>query len=379
MLLLPPVTALLLVCRESSRLRRLFQLEVEECLYPQPVHIVDEHLFLIDPYPENIDLSSITSLQATLDTIFPDICSEPEQLLGKLSLLTLHVDQWDIESECIHPYESRESGKERVSTKMLLCSIAQTIQGPIALYPSSSNMRFHLIESRSGYFIGTRFNIGLNDRSKAALQQWKRRPYSFSAALSPELADAVVSVLVNRIHRHNPSVINTADLYFLDPCCGSGTTLFSAHRAGLRSLTGFDVSQAAVDGTIRNLEYMNILGPRVAVERRDMSIPLSTALVVDIVVANLPWGENKFEYFGENSMVVQTIGRLIHSNSQVALITHEEIDVTTLSNAGLQVDRIVPIDQDSTSNNKRAGKCYVSFCSKLSADSGVSVHKRTLE
>ena len=359
----PPITALLLVGKESSRLKLLFQLEVEESLHPSPVLPIDDHLFLISPYPASAPLTAITSLQSTLDSIFPSICTHPEQLLCDFSELAIQADQWDVESECLHLYEPREPGKERVSPKMMMCSIAQSINGSVALYPSRSKIRFHLVESRSGYFLGTNLKHSFRDRSKSVLQKWKRRPYSFSAALSVELADAVVSILVQRVLRQNPSASMT-DLSFLDPCCGSGTTLFSAHRAGLRTLKGFDISQVAVDGATKNLEYANILGPRVTVERRDSTLPLSPPLLADIVVANLPWGENKFEYFGENSRIIGTIGRLVHSGSQVALITHDEIDTATLKSAGIYVTRVIPIDQDSNSNNKRTGKCYVSFCLK---------------
>lgn len=366
----PPTAALLLVGKESSRLRYLFQLEVEECLHPCPVQLIDEHLFLIPRHKANASLPSITSLQATLDSIFPNICANPEQLLCSLSELALQTDQWDIECECVHLYEPGDTGRERVSPKMLLCSIAQTIQGSVALYPYRSKMRFHLIESRSGYFLGTNFNPSFSDRSKTAMQEWKRRPYSFSAAVSVELSDAVISILIHRFRRQNCSAV-TADLTFLDPCCGSGTTLFSAHRAGLLRLTGFDISQAAVDGAKKNLGYVDILGPGVTVERRDSSLAWSPPLDVDIVVANLPWGENKFEYVGENSKIIQAVGRLVHGNSQVALITHSEIDTATLKSASLQASRVVPIDQDSSSNNKRAGKCYVSFCTKLDPGAGL--------
>ena len=359
---LPAASALLLIGRESSRLRHLFQLEVEESFHPQAVTVCDECLFVTCPL--TTPLPCITSLRATTELLFPSVSSHPEQLLDRLGEISLRLDSWDIEVDCVQPRAPLPQESGRTSTKMLLCSIAQRIEGTPSLYPSRSEVRLRLVETWSGYFIGTNFDSSFQDQFKRILLQWKRRPFSFSAALSLELADAVVNILVHRFTRLT-NASSVTELTFLDPCCGSGTTMFCAFRRGLRSLYGCDISPIAVEGAAKNLKSVDITDPGVVLERRDSTLPWSPSNRVDIVIANLPWGENKFEYFGENAKIIHTIGNVTHCYSQVALITQSELEVDVLNKAGLHAHRTVPIDQDSNSNNKRSGKCFVTFCQRL--------------
>jgi hypothetical protein len=89
-------------------------------------------------------------------------------------------------------------------------------------------------------------------RRSAALDVWRGRPYSFSAATHLQLARLAVSLACAH---HVRSGKRLRDGALLDPCCGSGTLLYAARLAGLNAV-GFDLNPKAVEGAESNMRYL---------------------------------------------------------------------------------------------------------------------------
>jgi 23S rRNA G2445 N2-methylase RlmL len=224
-----------------------------------------------------------------------------------------------------------------------------------------------VVESSSGYFFGA----GLTWRRKqhssvdAHHTQWKKRPYSFSAALSLDMADAVVNILVAMAIQDSSHNKSLSEFVFCDPCCGSGTTLYSALQQRLGTVYGFDINPVAIAGATKNLAYSGFCPSQYSLTTLDSNGLSSSHLsgsTADIVVANLPWGENVSQYYGENAKILRQLRRVTHAHSKIAVISQSLLESDELAKAGLCEGVTVPVDQDSDSVNKRAGKCYITFC-----------------
>eukprot|EP00601_Ochromonadales_sp_CCMP2298_P030169 CAMPEP_0173341986 /NCGR_PEP_ID=MMETSP1144-20121109/9919_1 /TAXON_ID=483371 /ORGANISM="non described non described, Strain CCMP2298" /LENGTH=120 /DNA_ID=CAMNT_0014288455 /DNA_START=65 /DNA_END=424 /DNA_ORIENTATION=+ len=108
----------------------------------------------------------------------------------------------------------------------------------------------------------------LSTPSERRLRSWAKRPFQYSAALHLELAEAALGIL---IHTHRGAGEGSAPLTLLDPCCGSGTTLYAALNRGL-SVVGRDVNPRCVEGSRNNLQYMDMLQERVHLSVQDATI-----------------------------------------------------------------------------------------------------------
>lgn len=356
-----PTCGFLLIGKESLRLDNIFREEISQLV--SSVQKFDRLYYTsLSSTPTN--LPPLASIRATMHGLTP-FCSTPEAVIEAVSTLNLICSNWVLETECDAPYAGGNTAINRVNSKMMLCAIAQHISGSPTLYPDSNTTVFSLLESTSGFILGTQLSHAAKQHSDAIILKWKKRPFTFSAALSIELSDAVINILVSR-YLQAAGTVDIGDIVFLDPCCGSGTTLYSALRIGVGCINGSDISPIAVEGTRRNLEYCGYAGMASVelcdVSRENVSGPCRRP---DIIVANLPWGENKFEYFGENEKIIERVGSMLTQHTQVAFITQQELSVEALARAGIALDKVLPVDQDAESNKKRAGKCFVSICSKF--------------
>ena len=372
---------LLVLARESSRLKGLFDCAIRSCGSPAlpltttPASCIDGNIYLFDQHPYSRKIYDsylkLTGVKAVMDCYTP-ICSSPESLISAIHTLNLTANNWTLSCEVASVF-ARDGGAEsslrrEVPSKMLMCAIAQHIRGPPLLSSSlPPSIAFTVVESTSGYFFGSNYTTTLNAGAKESPEanQWRKRPYSFSAALSFDAAAAICRILLTHFQRSNPSK-PLCEISLYDPCCGSGTTLFAALRLGLERVSGSDINPGAIEGSIKNLvfcgyDYAQVKG---MLSCRDATVLASSAYhcdPFDLMLVNLPWGENKFQYFGENDKIIMSLHKMLHKSSQIAIISHEPLEAKLLNRAGLEIREMIPLDQNAESNNKRVGKCVISF------------------
>jgi hypothetical protein len=246
--------------------------------------------------------------------------------------------------------------------KNLLCRISQIIPIPVALdlRPSCHNLEKNpldliLIETQHGVYLANRLHGGLleekpssstasssssssnsSDGNNLFLKQWSRRPFQYSSAVNPTVANILVNLLFDLTvqehhHRHKEeekqedlrtSITATAveeemnhgrtiPIKILDPTVGSGTFLAFAIKYGM-DVVGYDIEPKCVEGTIQNLQYLfpqeeessddgGCDGSSVSFLRAakicvgDMAIGKhhnEQGDMFDCAVTNLPWGQN---------------------------------------------------------------------------------------
>lgn len=357
----PSPTRHVVVRRDSTRLRHVFEYEAQVLLGGYSPEVVDSMSVLADaPESESLDwLPRLAGTRATFRAITP-LAGSPELLLEYISDANIDSAAWTICNVCLSLWSGRD---QALSTKMLLCAISQRLGGAPMLRddPSKHVDRLALVETRAGFMLGRCFSEQGAALDEASLA-WKKRPYSFSAALSLELADAVVNTLVARFAR-TPRYAGSEDLVFYDACCGSGTSLFAASRAGFATVVGTDINPEAASGAMQNLRHCGINNSSMlSLSVRTLDAASQTAgelKIASVVFANLPWGENKFEYYGTNDKIIARIGQGAAAHTQIAFVTRETIDAATVAQAGLTLVDVIPVDQDSDSSKKRAGKCVI--------------------
>jgi hypothetical protein len=182
---------------------------------------------------------------------------------------------WSIEYECLAPLEDASPGtaetidgilKERqqisattssklpvdrksFSSKTLFCAISQCIQGPPALDPREALAYYFLLETKEGFHLGfcteplnptvakqsNCIDLPISRHAPLNIKElWAGRPFIFSAALNIEIAEAVMNILHAKLKAKKDvsedMVKDDTVFTVLDPCCGSGTTLFVARR-----------------------------------------------------------------------------------------------------------------------------------------------------
>ena len=112
------------------------------------------------------------------------------------------------------------------------------------------------------------------------------------------------------------------DPRLLDPTCGSGTFLAFALNRGM-TVEGWDVRQACVDGTRKNLESFFGEGKRWTVSQRDAAehSKCEDLRSADCLVANLPWGQNTIASSDENVRILEQVAKNLRKRTVCAFVT----------------------------------------------------------
>jgi hypothetical protein len=218
-------------------------------------------------------LSAPTSMKVILDKLaFASTASDVVDAVRKLNMI--EKLPWVMEYECISPLQteankpkaaelerqqnSKRTTRRNFTSKTLLCALSQCISGAAAVDPMDALVTYYILETTSGLYFGSSAksqgasDSNMNSDSDTMEADWKRRPFIFSSSLNLEIAESVcktlkAKVLKNRreafaedkceqVTRESPHEgvkeekrINDA-VTLMDPCCGSGTTLFMARR-----------------------------------------------------------------------------------------------------------------------------------------------------
>ena len=295
---------------------------------------IDELLYSI---PNDIPCDYLTKL-ASFRFAGYEIANgqDPNILLASARKAKNHIqeiyDGWSIEHECLSPLDvNRESQyndpgvnfcrKDSFSSKTLYISIAQLISSVPAISPRMNNQTLSIIETKSKLhlLLLKKFKQNLEVKS----QKWISRPFQYSSALNLDVAVAVLNILIKRRTPDLP-------LVFLDPVCGSGTTLYVARSLGIKTVIGRDIKKACVEGSKINLVHCEVFDEEyVKLSLQDSTHSINSgksldSLAPNICIANLPWGENTFEYYGENVNIIRCLGRELQSGCVCAFIVKEK-------------------------------------------------------
>ncbi|CAB9504397.1 expressed unknown protein [Seminavis robusta] len=202
--------------------------------------------------------------------------------------------------------------------KPLLCAIAQNIRAPASLDASCASDKLVAIETlHHGIYVGRIISRSGSPTGTAHLSCWSKRPFQYSSAIHPVVAEIVIEMLFDLVeHPVEPD----GAIRILDPTCGSGTFLAFALASGRRRVhvEGWDVNPQCVQGTKQNLGYCfgeDSVSSRCRVRVRDSSIvPLvqesgDLPLKIDCVVSNLPWGQNTIDYVDQNLNILKALKR----------------------------------------------------------------------
>jgi hypothetical protein len=226
-----PVSAYMLIGRQTSKLEALFHYEIS---------LVSSELVVDYRYHQGMSQSAwILPKTAYSTSILSDhihhsilYASEvivqgksPSELLERISIAKLSDDSdtWQMNYFVINPYI--HENKPKISSKMLLCAISQRMKGTPALYADEQvDHTFDVVELNNGLCIGKRISeaTGYNILS----QLWSKRPFAFSSASSLDLTESIMNTF---LHLRIRKGIKGNGL-LLDPFCGSGTMAISALR-----------------------------------------------------------------------------------------------------------------------------------------------------
>ncbi|KAI2496921.1 hypothetical protein MHU86_17562 [Fragilaria crotonensis] len=190
------------------------------------------------------------------------------------------------------------------------------------------------------------------------------RSLMYSSSINPNIAEIIVDFLLDAVDgMEHPKV--------LDPTCGSGTFLAYALARGMVA-EGWDVQQACVDGTKRNLDSFFGKSDRWTVSRRDATDCLTMESMddVDCVVANLPWGQNTISYVDENSRILESITPFLKEKTPCAFATKDTKLQVSLKRLGYTVlgwANVPPTDfelprKEAENNSDAASSSRSSVC-----------------
>ena len=327
-LVAPPELAataeLLLVGKERSRYDELFELEMA---VSAKARRVDELLYVGAFGDAQGALPHLSSCRLAVAPLAEAAVGEPAELVAAVRRLGLEAARpWTVEH--VPLWRTLRSGARRHATwrfSGLSLALAQAIGGAAPALggvgaPEPGGVRFAVLEGAESL----RFGCVVHEDDEARDAAWNTRPFSFSGALDPEVARALVNVAADSAAGGAAS--------FYDPCCGSGTLLYAAAHRGLEA-SGSDRNARAVEGARENLRAAAAAG-RVFV--RDASSDV-LAHGAACCVVNPPWGEKVANYAGDNDHVLANLARGSAAGVSVACVDREARSPAAWSALGFDV------------------------------------------
>lgn len=218
----------------------------------------------------------------------------------------------------------------------LLQSISQALPVPPALDTRAVNQQLFVVDTKSGTESTTCY-LTIQQKASAPetpgsfLRKWSSRPFQYSSAINPQIAETVMNILWDMIQDIS-GVSQSPPFTLLDPSCGSGTFLAVAIQRGM-FVEAYDCNRQCVEGSLSNLEFLfpddafpdwksNQL---LQLAVHDSTNPFPTERTdrnnINCVVANLPWGINSIDYADQNLQILHSVRDRIRSGTPCAFIT----------------------------------------------------------
>lgn len=362
----------LLVSLHRSKLLQLHEAELLATFGSNKLHIktekLDSGLWTLRSSQEDppIDIAShLSGMEAVYDQL-TELCRTPEALVKAVEDLGLDYrdkGSFEVTMECQYPFQRNRRGfsgpqhlssSREINPRMLLLAIGQKIQGTPAIEGEAENI-LCVIECGRGFVLAKNHALAAKkDGFKSLDKKFKRRPFSFSAALSVDIAKSVLRTLLSMHGEERP-------LTLLDPCAGSGTiacvAMATCEKDELRQVLSADVNEEFVQLARENLDFVTGAKKRFQFVTQDATTPSSSAqdhqVAADIVVANLPWGDAVLEtYFEDRHRIVQTLGSAmgthhyrVNDGACAAFITNaaSRIPGEVYTRAGWQPEQVVTV------------------------------------
>jgi len=289
-----------------------------------------------------------------------------------------------LSSSAKKPTHSASRRSYHYTATTLLCAVSQAIRAPpaAALDPRVSSEqpcldRLLLIDTSSTwdvgqqsaaadafYFLVKKLDVSIAQSWSSSLlddKKWSKRPFPYSSAMNPKIAELVLDILVHLTQQrrvennstHDNMSTATQAIRFLDPCCGSGTFLAAALDRGMHA-TGYDVNEKCVQGTLANLRH--VFGSssssddgdddsnddhRYEVYEQDSTITFDAAQQkgrppFDCSACNLPWDLNTKTSFESNIKILTTLRQHLKQGAPCAIVSKGTEDSPFLANKDLE-------------------------------------------
>lgn len=285
------------------------------------------------------------------------------------------VHPWTLSYLCMRSSDTLRQNKNQAAftQSTMTCAVAQAIQSPkAALTPNSDDGpcdRLVILDVRdsvnNGFYLvrvlplpSSSSSSSLDKAKTDYKQRWSQRPFPYSSAINPVVAEVLVEILSYQVQSHAFHSQHTGRRILLDPTCGSGTFLSLALSKGF-DVIGWDSNPKCVEGCQQNLAYMletlgNVsCGCIVDIQCRDSTIPHASLdeFVVDCVVCNLPWGQNSVHYVDESMKILQGIRSVLSDDVPCAFVSKKSFltfsNSSSLSSLGYRFEKEVYIPQQS--------------------------------
>lgn len=314
-------------------------------------------------------------------------------------ITTVNMDDMIISSERTSTFEAcftldycvfGRLEERKYNSKTLISRVAQCISFPAALDPTQASVKFILMETTEGIYLLKQFS----ELSQAAMERctsddliskWSGRPYQYSSAINPIVASVVIDILhdLTTLSQFKNSTTDNRCIELLDPTCGSGTFLSMAISKGMK-VTGYDINEKCVEGTLKNLHFMSMSGEDTC-KAANMKIRVGNSskdtaddiLLYDCAVSNLPWGQNTvIQGESVNEGIIKHVYRKLKNGAYAAFISKRNIN-SEVDEAGFSLigECTIPpknfsLPKSSKGARKRdknmgASNCFITFVIKI--------------
>ena len=254
---------------------------------------------------------------------------DPHSLLMTIGGVHSIQPGWTLDYLRLHQTEADATKMTGYTSRSLMVCVAQAISSPAHLIPQQALENLMLVDTVDCFYLVRMLQRPTQESHNAIA--WNQRPFQYSSSINPNIAEIIVDYLLDAVDGMNQPKI-------LDPTCGSGTFLAYALARGMVA-EGWDVQQACVDGTKRNLDSFFGTSDKWTVSKRDAAdcLTLESMNDVDCVVANLPWGQNTMSYSEENSRILANITPFLKENTPCAFATKDTKLQVSLKHLGYKI------------------------------------------
>jgi len=201
----------------------------------------------------------VTEASALSGAVVDVVCGhDPEALVAAARIQHQQQGRWALRREAGGSRYGFGGGHGHQSITGLAAALGAALGGvPSANGVAETELAFLLIESRQGtcFFLGRWVPADAQVRWMVLLGALQDRPFHFSSGLDFRLCQVAVTLaLVDHMAKSSKTL-------FLDPCCGSGTSLVCALIARScvpDAIAAFDVNPKHLLGSMQNLRHAGL-------------------------------------------------------------------------------------------------------------------------